>query len=217
MSAIPVELIPGFELRPAWRLHDARVEADAAAFWRRTGILPPDVAPERRAKELICVAYKGDSVVGVHTATIERVNQVRARLAMLRSAVDPDVRRTRVSMAMTLYARALLERWSRDNPHERLAGMGAILESEQLAERGKEPWWPQTRFILAGFLADGRQLRISWFEDFRLDAERRVSPAAGPAARIPDRTRSGSGCPRTGRRGPWGSGLPQEQQHRTIP
>ena len=64
----------------------------------------------------------------------------------------------------------VLERWSRDNPHERLGGLGAIVESPQLAERGKQPYWPETRFILAGFLPDGRQLRISWFEDFRVDS-----------------------------------------------
>lgn len=165
----PEELIPGFELRPAWRLGDSRIEADAIAFWRRLAILPPDVAPEQRAKELVAVVYRDDRIVGVHTATIERVEQVRTRLAMIRSAVDPEHRRTHVSMALTLYARALLERWSRAHPQERLGGLGAIVESQQLAERGKQPLWPQTRFILAGFLADGRQLRISWFEDFRVD------------------------------------------------
>ena len=169
MSTSPEEMVPGYELRPAWRLNDAQIEADAVEFWNRLGILPAGVTPEQRAKELIAVAYQDGRIVGVHTATIERVEQVRARLAMLRSAVDPDHRRTRVSMALTLYSRALLEGWSRDNPHERLGGMGAILESQQLAERGKEPVWPQTRFILAGFLRDGRQFRISWFEDFRLE------------------------------------------------
>ena len=170
MSTSPEEMIPGFELRPAWRLNDAQIEADAVAFWNRLGILPAGVTPEERAKELIAVVYKDDRIVGVHSARIERVEQVRARLAMLRSAVDPEFRRTHVSMALTLYSRALLERWSRDNPHERLAGLGAILESQQLAERGKQPYWPQTRFILAGFLQDGRQFRISWFEDFRLES-----------------------------------------------
>lgn len=170
MSANPAELIPGFELRPAWRLNDARIEADAAAFWKRLDILPPGVPPEQRAKELIAVVYKDGAIVGVHTAAIDRLEQVRARLAMLRSAVDPDYRRTHVSMALTLYSRALLQRWSSDNPHERLAGLGAIVESAELAERGKQPYWPQTRFILAGFLPDGRQLRISWFDDFRVDS-----------------------------------------------
>jgi hypothetical protein len=170
VTANPAELIPGFELRPAWRLDDARIEADAVAFWNRLKILPPGVSPEQRAKELIAVVYRDGEIVGVHTATIERLEQVRTRLAMLRSAVDPDYRRTHVSMALTLYSRALLERWSRDNPHERLGGLGAILESAQLAERGKQPYWPQTRFVLAGFLPDGRQIRISWFEDFRVDS-----------------------------------------------
>lgn len=166
----PEDLIPGFELRPAWRLGDSRIEADAIAFWERLKILPAGVAPAQRAKELIAVAYKDDRIVGVHSATIEQVEQVRSRLAMLRSAVDPDHRRTHVSMALTLYSRDLLERWSRDNPHERLGGLGSIVESQQLAERAKQPKWPLTRFILAGFLKDGRQLRISWFEDFRVDS-----------------------------------------------
>jgi hypothetical protein len=166
----PEAMIPGFELRPAWRLNDARIEADAVAFWERLNILPADVTPAQRAKELIAVVYKDAGIVGVHTATIERLEQVRTRLAMLRSAVDPDYRRTRVSMALTLYSRALLERWSRDNPDARLGGLGAIVESAQLAERGRQPYWPQTRFILAGFLPDGRQIRISWFEDFRVDS-----------------------------------------------
>lgn len=170
MSDSPEAMIPGFSLRPAWRLADPKIEADAVAFWHRLGILPPDVAPRQRAKQLISVVYKDDRLVGVHTGTIERVEQVRSRLVMLRSAVDPGYRRTHVSLAMTLYSRALLARWSRDNPHERLGGLGAIVESEQLMERGKQPWWPQTRFILAGFLPDGRQLRISWFEDFRVDS-----------------------------------------------
>jgi hypothetical protein len=166
----PEELIPGFELRPAWRLEDPRIEADAIAFWTRLNILPPGVAPEQRAKDLVAVVYRGDKVVGVHTAVIERVEQVRTRLAMLRSAVDPDVRRAHVSLALTLYSRALLERWSRDHPDEQLGGLGALVGGRQLAERGRQPFWPQTRFILAGFVPDGRQLRISWFEDFRVES-----------------------------------------------
>lgn len=170
MTISPEEMIPGFELRPAWRLNDARIEADVIAFWNRLNILPAGVKAEERAKELIAVVYKDDDIVGVHTATLDRLDQVRTRLAMLRSAVDPQYRRSHISMALTVYSRALLERWSRDHPDERLGGLGAIMESRQLAERGKQPYWPNTRFILAGYTPDGRQIRISWFEDFRLDS-----------------------------------------------
>ena len=168
-TASPEALIPGLELRPTWRLRDPRIEADAIDFWRRLDILPADVRPEQRASELIAVVYKDDRIVGVHTAVVERLEQVRARLAMFRSAVDPDHRRGHVSSALTLYSRALLETWSRENPHERLAGIGTVVESQQLIEAAKTPYWPTSRLILAGFLPDGRQLRISWFEDFRLD------------------------------------------------
>jgi hypothetical protein len=171
-GALPLtaeEMAPGFEFRPAWRLNDPQIEKDAVDFWNRLGILPRNVTPEERARELIAVAYRDGRIVGVHTAKLGRLDQVRARLAMLRSAVDPDCRRTRVSFALTLYTRALLERWSKEHPEERLGGLGAILESRELAGRGNQPYWPTTRFILAGFMPDGRQLRVSWFEDFRLD------------------------------------------------
>ena len=42
----PEELVPGYELRPAWRLEDPLVEADAIAFWTRLDFLPSGVAPE---------------------------------------------------------------------------------------------------------------------------------------------------------------------------
>lgn len=163
-------LVPGVALRPAWRRGDPQLEADAIAFWQRLAILPAGVAPEQRAKELVALAYEGDRLVGVQTASIERVEQVRSRLALLRSAVDPGHRQRHVSLALTLYARDLLERWAADHPHERLGGLGARVGGAQLAERARQPHWPRTRFILAGFLPDGRQLRISWFEDFRVES-----------------------------------------------
>lgn len=158
-----------FDLRPAWRRNDAAIEADAAAFWRRLAILPKDVSPEARAKELVAAAYKDGRLVGVTTATLNRLEFLRVRLAMIRAAVDPDFRRSRAAFALAVYSRDLLERWSSDHPHERVAGLGAIVESPDLAARQREPFWPQTRFGLVGYTKDGRQIRVSWFEDFRLD------------------------------------------------
>jgi hypothetical protein len=165
----PEERAPGFDYRPAWRLNDPEIERDAIHFWNRLAILPQGVAPEQRAKELMAVAYKEGQIVGVQTAQLGVLPQVRARLAMIRNAVDPDFRRSYVSRALTLYSRDLLQRWSVEHPEERLAGFGATIESRELADYGKRPYWPETQFILAGFTPDGRQIRISWFEDFRLD------------------------------------------------
>lgn len=157
------------DLRAAWRLGDPALEADAIAFWERLGLLPPDVSPAARAKELVALAYRGGAVAGVMTAKVQQVDAVRARLAMIRAAVDPAQRQTHVVMALVLFARQTLADWSRDHPEEKLAGLGAVLESRELEARQRQAFWPQSKLGLAGYTADGRQFRISWFEDFELD------------------------------------------------
>jgi hypothetical protein len=167
-SAPPVAA-PDIDFRPAWLLGDPVIEADAIAFWKRLGILPVKVTPEQRARELVLVAYRGGRIVGLVTAELGVLPQVRARMAMLRGAVDPELRRSHVGYKMLLAAPRLLETWSAENPHERLAGIGGILESEQLRAAQSQPYWPISRFGLVGFTPDGRQIRVAWFEDFRLD------------------------------------------------
>jgi hypothetical protein len=170
MVANPLQLpTDAFDLRPAWRRDDAVIEADAIAFWRRLAILPAGVVPEQRAKELAAAAYEDGRLVGVMTAVPTRIDFLRARLAMVRGAVDPEHRRSRAAFALLVYTRHLLERWSGDHPDERLAGVGAIVESADLAGREKEPFWPMSRMGLVGYTPEGRQIRVSWFEDFRLD------------------------------------------------
>lgn len=163
------ERAPGFEFRPAWQGCDPAVTADAIAFWQRLGILPAGVSPQDRAGELVAAAYRDGQLVGVLTAQVMLVQQVRSQLAMIRTAVDPAHRRRYVSRALTLFSFDLLHRWAADHPEAKLAGIGALIEGQELTAYGKRPYWPEPRFILAGYLPDGRQLRISWFEDFRID------------------------------------------------
>lgn len=157
------------EFRPAWRRDDPEIEADAIAFWRRMDILPADAAAEQRAKELVLAVYANGAIVAVVTAELGLFPQVRARLAMLRGAVDPSLRRSYVGFAMMLKAREILEAWSAQNPGERLAGLGGIIESPELVAREKQPYWPISGFGVVGFMPDGRQVRVSWFRNFRLD------------------------------------------------
>ncbi len=163
------DLAPGYDIRPAWRLDDPQLEADAIAFWNRLGILPPDVRPEDRVKELAAVAYRNGRLAAVATIALGRVEQVRARLGMLRAATDPEHRRSHIAQALGIFTRDLLERWSMEHPEERVAGMGAVIESENLRGREKEPIWPTTRLVLVGYTPRGQQLRVAWFKDFRLD------------------------------------------------
>ena len=169
VATLAPELPAGLAIRPAWRRGHAALEADAVAFWNRLGILPRGIRAEERAKELVAVAYRGDAIVGVITAQLVVLDQVRARLAMIRAAVDTDLRRTHLAFALMLDARAMLEQWSRANPDERLAGLGAVIEAPELRAREVQPFWPLSRFGVIGYAPNGRQIRVSWFEDFRLD------------------------------------------------
>lgn len=165
----PAEPLPGIEFRPAWRLDEPQIERDAAAFWRRLGNLPADIMPEERAREVVLAGYREGRMVAVVTASIGLLENVRARVAMLRGSVDPEYRRSHVGVAMFYQAHAILEAWAADNPGERVAGVGGILESRELASVQRIPYWPTTRFNLIGFTVDGRQIRLRWFRDVLLD------------------------------------------------
>ncbi|HKR23933.1 MAG TPA: GNAT family N-acetyltransferase, partial [Allosphingosinicella sp.] len=162
-------LFSGVELRPAWRLGDRRLEQDAIDFWTRLNLLPPGADPEQRAGELAAIAYKDGRVAGVTTIALARMEQVRARLGMMRGAVDPEHRRSGVGLALLFFTRPLIERWSMDHPEERVAGLGAVMQTPDLAAWEAQPYWPKTGFGLIGFAPDGNQVRVSWFRDFRLD------------------------------------------------
>lgn len=169
LPMVAPEPLGDVEFRPAWRRDDPRIEADAIAFWKRMQILPADASPEQRARELVLAVYADGRIVAVVTAELGLFAQVRARLAMLRGAVDPALRRSYVGFAMMLKAREILETSSAENPHERLAGLGGIIETPELVAREKQPFWPISGFGVVGFMPDGRQVRVSWFRNFRLD------------------------------------------------
>jgi hypothetical protein len=171
MDLPPEQLAPDVDFRPAWRLDDAALEADATDFWNRTGILPKGTTPEARLKELVAIAYRDGVSIGVLTAKVGRLDQVRARLAFMRGAVDPEHRRSHIGFVLFLFGRALLERWSVEHPEERLAGLGAFVESRELAERARKPFGKPTGLGVVGFMPDGRQIRVFWFQDFRLDLD----------------------------------------------
>jgi hypothetical protein len=157
------------EIRAAWRRDDPEIEADAIAFWKRLGLLPPDTSPEVRAKELIAAAYRGGRLIAVSTATIEWFDHLRARFAVLRGATDPEHRRGRAQLALAVPSRELLERWALDHPEERLAGGIAFVDTSEWGDFAKLPVWPESGLTYIGNASDGRQVRVAWFDHYRLD------------------------------------------------
>lgn len=169
LAALARQLAPDYDLRPAWRLGDPLIEADAADFWRRLDLLPPGASPLERAKELVAVAYRDGQIVGVTTAQIGLLEQVRAQTAMLRGAVDPAHRRFHVGRALMLRAYEILEAWAIAHPGEKVAGISGVVEAHELREAQRQPYGPMLGFGLIGFTPDGSQIRVSWFDHFRFD------------------------------------------------
>ncbi|MGZ8286943.1 MAG: hypothetical protein ACXW27_13265 [Allosphingosinicella sp.] len=156
------------DLRPAWSLGDPAIEADAIAFWRRLAILPADVAPEDRARELVAAAYREKALIGVSTATLGRIESLRGRFAFFRVATDPAHRRSHVAIALAVYTRDLIEQWAEAHPEQGLAGVAVVIENQEIAARLREPYWPVTRLGLVGYMTDGRQIRVAWFRNGRV-------------------------------------------------
>jgi len=169
LPPVSPEGLAGVEFREGWRREDPQIEVDVIAFWNRLGILPAGASAEERVKDIVIAAYLDGQVIGVVTASLDILPQVRARLAMLRGAVDPAFRRRHIGIMMMFMVRPIIERWSRDNPRERVAGIGTIVQSPDLAERAKRPWSRFNRYMLIGFTPNDWQVRVNWFEDFRLD------------------------------------------------
>ncbi|HYD13247.1 MAG TPA: hypothetical protein VEC11_10405 [Allosphingosinicella sp.] len=115
------------------------------------------------------MAYRDDRLVAVTTLVVARIEQVRVRIAMLRSATDPEHRRAHLANALTILTREVIEDWATDHPEERIGGMGAVIESEYLRSWTKKAVWPTTKLNLIGHMPDGRQLRLYWFPDFTFD------------------------------------------------
>ena len=158
-----------FDIRPAWRLSDAAIERDAIDYWTRTGLLPPDVDPADRARELVAVAYFGRRVIGATTATLNHYGPLRARFAFLRGAVDPAYRRRQVGRTLLQFSRPLLEQWSAEHPEEKVLGIGSIVEGTEFAALRQFPVSPDGQLVLVGYLDDGRQIRVSWFAHARVE------------------------------------------------
>ena len=156
-------------MRVAWRRDDPLIEADAIAFWSRIGVLPEGVDPAERAKELIAAAYKDGLLIAVATATIEHVDFLGVRMAVLRGATDAAHRRGHAQLALAVPGHDALREWALANPGEKLAGAIAFVGPGEWGDFARMPVWPESELEVAGYTADNQQIRIRWFDHFRLD------------------------------------------------
>lgn len=157
--------------RPAWQKNDPELERLAKEFWSGHDVrLPKNVSPDNRARELCVVAYHDGRTVGVSTATIERIPQFRSRMAVYRCSVSLAFRRTPLSWRITEYSQSVLERWSLENPGQKVMGLLAVMQNRELVVR-----YPQVfgvaNMVFAGFDPAGYPIRVAWFKHATIPTE----------------------------------------------
>ena len=156
-----------FRLVTAWDREADAARADAVALWHERGLLAGEAA-EARARQLVTLAYDGDRLAGVSTVEIGWIEQLRGRFAFFRDLVHPDYRRRQLAAVIVAHSRSILDLWAERNPDIGLCGLAAIVEGQALREPARLPCWTNAGLNLVGWLDDGRQLRVSWFDHARV-------------------------------------------------
>ena len=158
----PVKIIP------AWQRNDAKITKDATDFWLNLRMLPTGVTPEQRVQQLCAAAYVGNELVGVSTIELRYSTELRCRLGFFRCLVSPAHRHRRIARRLTIHSRELLDRWSKENPEEKVLGMAAILENPNFDLLATWPIWRDADLRLIGYTPKGQQIRLTWFSHARL-------------------------------------------------
>jgi hypothetical protein len=156
------------QYRIVWRNPDALIERDTLAFWREQDLLPDSADAAQRLKDLCVVAYEGPRIVGTVETPLQRLEFVRARLAMVRLAAPPERNphhpgiRIMPARLVTI-AKGVLEAWSREHPEEQVAGLGAIVRPGTFGTKMRDPVWRATGLTLVNHTTRGDQVRLVWF------------------------------------------------------
>jgi hypothetical protein len=180
-SAAVVEVVRG-------DLSEERAQ-DVSEFWARQGFEGP--AARERLASVVCVAVDDEGeVVGVNSVDDQVIPLVERRFWVYRSLLAEDSDDLRVAMFSAAFD-ALAEEFesSRGGP----IGVCLTLGDREMMERRPEAVWPDTELLFAGYLPDGRQLRIRYFRGATIDrgdsSSRTIDQLAARDYQVEDRFR----------------------------
>jgi hypothetical protein len=130
-------------------------------FWSNRRALSPEEA-ERRLPEVVCVLRDGASVLGVSSAYAAEVPPIgHRRFWIYRSLLDPAGRAAADEMILSTFE-ALEAEFDR-RPGSPL-GLCLLIADPDERRRRPEAQWDDPPMAYAGYLADGRQVRIGYFQ-----------------------------------------------------
>lgn len=149
----------------AWQKSDPALEADAIRAWSTTGVLPKSDGPEVRIKQLALVAYEDGALAGLSTLNIRPYEPLKQKFAFMRGFVMPDFRMHEVGRDLMVETLNMIEQWAFEHQDEKIAGMMAVV---QIPGVGREPAGKKIKATLIGYVNGNQQLRLRWFDHFRV-------------------------------------------------
>lgn len=153
-----------------WKKMNGKARLGAMALWESTfGADMPCHIKNSRLEALCAVAYAGDEVIAVSTIGIEMPKTLYAKVGWFRCLVKPEFRKRHIATELAVRAKAALEEWSIENPHEAVLAFGTFVESPLLLEHAKNPIWPRTGLTIVGYTQKGMQIRVAWFKHARVE------------------------------------------------
>jgi hypothetical protein len=141
------------------RLDDARV-GDVLEFLAREGGLNEEAA-RRWLSELVCLAVEDETVVGVSAVRPASVAIIGGRQFWIyRSVLTPHSDKRWDELFNTSFEALALEFEQDEVPY-----IGVCVLIDEPSELGRRPAavWPETELMFAGYLDDGRQVRLRYF------------------------------------------------------
>ena len=140
--------------------------ASVLAFWAEHDALTEEAARRRLPQVVSLLLDEGDRVAGVNSVCPERVPLIGDRLLWIyRAFLAPEVP-PKHHREMTEAAHGALAGEFQGEGDEPIGV--CLLAAEESVPRDTETLWPGSGMLHAGYLPDGRQVRVGYFEGARI-------------------------------------------------
>jgi hypothetical protein len=150
---------------------------DLLSFWRGRRALSGQEA-QRRLPEVVCVLRRDGAVVGASSAYESNVALIgNRRFWIYRSLLDQAVADQGPNMVRATFT-ALEDEFGGSS--EAPIGLCLLLSPDERRLRSAEAVWRDPRMIYAGYVGDGRQFRLAYFENALI-----ATPSPGVQVRPP--------------------------------
>lgn len=162
---------PSAEIEAVHGQLDAAQRDEVLAFWHEQAGFSGEAA-EQRLAQVICLLRRQGALAGVSSAFPAALDMVGGRrFWIFRSLLADDVAEEYDALITATFE--ALDGDTGDGPE----GLCVLLDEAQRRLR-PEAEWSDPRLIYAGYLADGRQVRIAYFSD-QVSASARPEPEGG--------------------------------------